>query len=345
MKKTLPLLFALAISITFSCRKSTVLSEDNRLIDFQIDQQLQESSINNGTKQINIVLPYTADKTKLKYSFKIPEGAILTFNSGPRAGNTGIADFSNTTSLSVLAPNGNLSVWGVKVRHDVETYGLGTTLRDAKSIATTEYDWYKDQAQTGLFSSINCGPAVATMALHWADPSFTHTVEEARNTYRASGGWWYTTDIVNYLNKYQVNSSHATLTDRYQTIKKYIDKEYLVILCLDSYYITYNPDPYLRVDKYYKVAAKDTGHFIIVKGYRQVDDKFFFEVYDPWSYGSRYILGNQLKGKDRYYNSQDIEVATNVWWDFAILVAPKGKNISHSASNTKMVVPPAQKGM
>ena len=28
---------------------------------------------------------------------------------------------------------------------------------------------------------------------------FNKTSEDARNTYRSTGGWWYTDDIINYL--------------------------------------------------------------------------------------------------------------------------------------------------
>jgi len=102
------------------------------------------------------------------------------------------------------------------------------------------------------------------------------------------------------------------LLDNYQTIKKYINKNYIVILCLDNYYLRYNANTAQHEDKYYTVNAAASGHFIIVKAYRQVDDQFYFEVYDPWSYGATYASGKQLKEEDRYYRSDDLETATNI---------------------------------
>ncbi|WP_412466807.1 C39 family peptidase [Pedobacter sp. KLB.chiD] len=327
MKKihlSLPVIILLCF---FSCKKENVkLSSENKLLSFSIFGQLAAPIFDETMHTITVTVNPTANVSALSCSFSVSAGALATFNNIKPAANTAIVDFSNPVTLNILAADGNTSTWSIIVNIVWEEYGLGRSVTASKSIEKT-FKWYYDQAGTGTFSAINCGPTVATMAVKWGDSTFTKTPEDARNTYRSTGGWWYTTDIVNYLNKYGISSSYTALPDNYQTIRKYIDKNYIVILCLDNYYLRYNANTVQHVDKYYKVNAAASGHFIIVKGYRQVDNQFYFEVYDPWSYGATYASGKQLKGEDRYYRSDDLETATNIWWDYAIIVAPKGKTV------------------
>lgn len=56
------------------------------------------------------------------------------------------------------------------------------------------------------------------------------------------------------------------------------------------------------------------------KDTRKLINETFFEIYDPYSYGERYADGS-LKGKDRYYKAADLDLATNNWWDYAIVVS------------------------
>ena len=310
-----------------SCKKEKAeLSGENKLLTFSVVGQLSAPIIDETSHRITVTITSIANINALSCVFSVSNEALVTINNNRQMGNTAAADFSAPVTMNIIAPNGNTTSWTIVVNTISEEYGLGKSVTASKSIEKT-FKWYFDQAETGKFSAINCGPTVATMAAKWNDSTFTKTPEDARNTYRATGGWWYTDDIVNYLNKYGINSAYTALPDNYQTIKKYIDQNYIVILCLDNYYIRYNAIATQHVDKYYKVNAAASGHFIIVKGYKQVDNQFYFEVYDPWSYGVSYTPGNQLKGENRYYRSDDLETATNVWWDYAIIVAPKGKSV------------------
>lgn len=229
---------------------------------------------------------------------------------------------------------------------EMESYGLGHNVTASNSL-NKAFDWYYDQGTSGQFSSINCGPAAVTMAIKWSDSTFKKTTEDARKTYRPDGGLWYTTDIVNYLSLNGIDNSYTSLPDNFQTIKNYLDKNCIVILCLDNYYIRYNSNASQHIDRFYQVSSPASGHFIVVKGYRQVDNKFYFEAYDPYSIGEKYPLTTKLKGQDRYYLSDDLEQATNLWWDWAIVVAQKGKQITSSDGlkilSQKSTIP-AQKG-
>ncbi|MCY6371032.1 SH3 domain-containing protein [Clostridium ganghwense] len=196
-----------------------------------------------------------------------------------------------------------------------------------------EYEWYIDQFNTGTHNYENCGPSSVTMAIKWANPSFDKTAQDARNTYRSEGGWWYTYDITNYLDKYKIeNYVVEDITEN--SVKNQLKDGNVLILCIDSNYITYNPNKEEHVGRHYEFGG---GHFIVIKGYKVVDDKTYFEVYDPNSWGEVYENGSK-KGKDRYYSSEDVRSSMDNWWPYMIVVSSNnngGYSRERSIVNTK----------
>lgn len=203
----------------------------------------------------------------------------------------------------------------------LKDWGLGKKLSAKKSNDVT-WDWYIDQLRTGRYYMDNCGPAVATMAIKWADSSFHESPVLARNTYVKGGGDWYTSDIIAYLNDNQINNYILRLDNQTNYLKNIIDSGDIAVLCIDTYYINYTYRKNWRKNRFYKTRQKGNGHFIIVKGYLEVDTTLYFEVYDPFSMGKRY-KNNTLKGIDRYYTYNNLMAATNNWWDYAIVVTRK----------------------
>lgn len=199
-------------------------------------------------------------------------------------------------------------------------YGLGRELESTVS-NDQEYNWYLDQFNSGTHYKVNCGPTSVTMAIKWADENFSGTPLDARNTYRSGGGWWYTNDIINYLNDHDVSNYTISLL-HFGDLKAEIDAGNIAILCLDMYYVRDQSADLSRfhLHKFYKTAAADWGHFIVVKGYSEVDGNLFFETYDPYSMNVKYTDG-ALKGENRYYISTDLDNATQVWWDYAIIIS------------------------
>ncbi len=202
-------------------------------------------------------------------------------------------------------------------------HGLGKNLTNENSVESP-HDWYFDQSESGQFSSINCGPSVATMSVKWFDGTFSFLPEDARNTYHPTGGWWYTNDIINYLNKFSVPNWTVPLTN-FSDLKAEIDQGNIVILCLDMFYVRYNNNPDHRIDKFYQTNDRGWGHFIVLKGYKEIDGQLLFEAYDPYSFNSRYDDG-VLKGKGRYYNASNLSRATQLWWNYAIVVSRTAPN-------------------
>ena len=200
-------------------------------------------------------------------------------------------------------------------------WGLGDVVSESVS-NNRPYSWYVDQGNTGPESFVNCGPASTRMAAHWANSSFTPTTAALR-TESGVTGWWYTSNIQDMLRKYGITHHVFSLNDFEEDLKPIIDDGYVVILCLDMYYVRQEAagHPEWRKDKFYVTENPEWGHFIVAKGYKNVDGKYLAEVYDPWSLGVKYADGT-FKGRDRYYRAEDIITATDVWWPYMIAVAP-----------------------
>lgn len=229
------------------------------------------------------------------------------------------------------------------INSDYEALGLGKKLT-ASAENDRLYDWYCDQYGTGTHQYINCGPTSVVMAIWWSDPQATITPMDARNTYRPEGGWWYTSDIVNYLNDNNINNEYFPYSNETTSLTSKLDAGYNVILCLDMFYIRSESNPEHRVDKFYNTSNEGWGHFIVVKGYKVVDKKLFFEVYDPYSINKKYS-DETYKGKNRYYRSSDLFTATQKWWAYMIVVHPSDKKSALKGALDPTEVPDARGGI
>ena len=118
----------------------------------------------------------------------------------------------------------------------------------------------------------------------------------------------------------------------WEKITHQLDLNRVVILCLDANYISGGPNAAGRLDKFYSTTP-GFGHFIVVKGYAEVDNNKLYEVYDPYSFGKQNADGT-LMGRGRYYRFTDIFNATRVWWNFAMAINPKGQPIDPGTLRT-----------
>ncbi|MDS0527294.1 C39 family peptidase [Clostridium sp. SHJSY1] len=219
------------------------------------------------------------------------------------------------------------------------TWGLGKNqteyIKNNKS-----YNWYIDQGNTGKYSDGNCGPTSTAMVSKWVDESFSKTAEDVRNSNPKNGSWWSTNDITNYFDSYKIKYSIENLRD--DTLKSKLKQGNIAILCIDTSYIPYNNNPNQRVGRFYDFQG---GHFIVVKGYRIVDGKTYFEAYDPNNWNEHYQDG-QEKGKDRYFLSEDLMKAARNNWNYSIIINPKtspsktDSNIPNNSTTSKDSVTP-----
>jgi hypothetical protein len=183
-----------------------------------------------------------------------------------------------------------------------------------------DYEWYIDQMNTGSYSNNNCGPAVATMAVDWANKDLHNTADEARKRYPVNGGWWTTDNVQNYLNDYSTPYNIDFILGVKEEIKDVIDKGEIGILCINATYLNYGSYSE-REGLYYSPSY---GHFVLVKGYIETDNTFYVEIYDPYSNNSKNADGS-LKGKDRYYDIKYLENAIRNRWNYIIRVRPIAK--------------------
>jgi hypothetical protein len=84
----------------------------------------------------------------------------------------------------------------------------------------------------------------------------------------------------------------------------------IIIVNVNMKDFTYNSNEEQRIDRFY---SYNSGHFLIIKGYKNVDGNIFFEVYDPNNWHLTYQDGTS-KGKDRYYRSSEMIYSINHWF-------------------------------
>lgn len=177
------------------------------------------------------------------------------------------------------------------------------------------YDWYIDQEHTGDANNNNCGPASAVMAAKFQNQALKTTAEEARNLYPKDNGWWSTGDISNFFTLNNIDNEIDDF-DGYHEIKATIDQGDIVLVCIDTTYISANDQLNDQTGRFYGYQG---GHFLVIKGYKKIDGNFYFEVYDPNNWSELQENGTE-KGLDRYYLESDLSKAIQVWWPYYFII-------------------------
>jgi len=276
----------------------------------------------------------------LAANFTITTGAILSV--GEQVQQSGITknNFENDLHYTLTAADRHTEQgWTVQASNNDYSlsWGLGHFINSYGS-NDKNYNWYIDQSTSGNFASVNCGPASVTMAIKWADPDFAKTALDARMTYEASGGWWYTNDVDSYLTDNKIKHAIVALTDQADNtaaiLKRQLINQQIIILCLDMNRVRATADTLYRTDKFYATTPA-WGHFIVLKGYKITDGELYFEAYDPYSFG-RKNDDNTLKGMNRYYRFEDLAAACLQWWNYAFVIAKKGGTLSLDAESRKL---------
>jgi hypothetical protein len=342
-------LFLLLVSLfqVLSCKKDSQMQQpvnqqvpglETGLLSFSINGQLLNAIIDTEVNTIRTLISHTADKNNVIINFSLANQVNAFINNIPITSGSKM-DISKLVYLTVSSADKKRSTtFQVITQTDLQYFGLVGDVVEEKSL-NKDYNYYFDQFDGSTWSSVNCGPAVATMAIKWADSTFSKRPGDARAMFSPDGGDWSDRNIGDYLHYYGITNAVDTIGNLDSLVKTNIDKNQLLILCLDWYYISYNPSTYQHINKPYPSTIPGTGHFLLVKGYKQMPTAFYLEIYDPWSQGRPYfpgIIPFEPIGQDRYYLDTDIKKATDVWDTYVTIVASKGQKIVSSIkSNSK----------
>lgn len=331
-------LLVITTSFIFSCKKDAkqpapghVQSLEKGLVSFSANGQLIDAVIDTLHNTVIFVLNDSANFHSITINFALAGNVNAKIN-GTAAKSGAAIDFTKPVALQLTSTDGKRSTtFDIVAETELQYLGVGGTVLSRKSL-NRSYNFYMDQFDGSPFEIYNCGPASTTMAIKWADSTFTKTPAYARTIYMSSGGWWVTSDVMDYLGQDNISNTIDTLDDLDAVVKRNIDAGNVLILCLDMYYVQLNPSPYQHTQKFYETNAVGWGHFILIKGYIQTSNGMYLEAYDPYSNGLMYgiLTPGQLRGKDRYYYDYDIKIATDNWWPYAIIAAPKGKTLPSS---------------
>lgn len=219
---------------------------------------------------------------------------------------------NNDTSNETIDPSDHQK----NLYENVQAWGLGKTITTYKS-NDRDYPWYFDQADSGIHSGNNCGPSSIQMVGKWVDKDFKLTAEDIRKDFRPLGGWWYGEDINGSLDKYKIVYQMKTIEDKYD-LMFIIDAGNIAIINNNMDVITRNSNENQRTNRFYDYV---TGHYFVLKGYVIVDNKTYFEVYDPNNWGATNQDGTP-KGQNRYYEADTLLNSIKQWYNQAVVIYP-----------------------
>ena len=269
---------------------------------------------------IYLRLPATVTNgSKLCPTFTLSEGATASIRDEEQISGTTAVNFNRVVTYTVTAENGSQADWKITVTNNDYTvdWGLGHFLSEEYAENGASPDgFYLQQHGTGAYSDDNCGPTCAVMAARWAMPSYSGSVEEARDEIERStvdnGVAWFPQDILKYLSARDFDVSMSQLPTIESQFVEFVSNELregrLLIICLNMKYVSLDNSgkDNNRVNKFY---PGEIGHFLVVKGYKTVDGVVWMEVNDPWGLDLKYADGT-YKGNNRYYRAGELAVAT-----------------------------------
>ncbi len=171
------------------------------------------------------------------------------------------------------------------------------------------------------------------MVVKWADSTYNKDAEYARSKYESQGGWWYSTDINNFLNDngipHAIYALAGTQDSTEQIIENILNSGEIVIFNPDMNFIPSAYLPAYHVDKFY-ATTPGWGHYAVIKGYKKIDGETFFETYDPYTFGQANSDDHMPKGENRYYRAADVFSSAFYWWNYVFVIARQGDKVHRS---------------
>ncbi|HEY4327217.1 MAG TPA: hypothetical protein VGN20_24740 [Mucilaginibacter sp.] len=343
MKNKICLLILFASVLIQACKKdskqnpqptkTTTASLGSGLLSFSIGNQVINSIIDTSSNVINAVVVDDADYHHMVINFILAANVTATVN-GAVVNSGATVDMSKLFYFKISSADGKRSsAFLVNQQRELNYWGLPGNLISGKSL-NRSYNFYFDQFAGTTSDNINCALATSTMAIKWADSTFTKTVVDARSMYLTAGEW-SDRNMSDYMNYYGISHEVDSVEDKTNIdslVKTNIDNNRIMIFLVNMYYLTYNSSTYEHVNSFWLESFTGFGHCLLVKGYKQMSDRLYLETYDPYSAHNVYVPGviaQEPIGQDRYYSSADIKNATAIYSTEAFVIAPKGQQVPH----------------
>jgi hypothetical protein len=317
-------------------KKDRGLSSSADFQSFSINAPGDSTSMMPLRHRINVrVSDSVSQGLNLSSLFSLSPGAQAAVGSVSQVSGVTANNFETDVDYTITAADhATKEDWIVQATNNIYSidWGLGHFVNSSVS-HDKDYEWYLDQMNTGIYATVNCGPTAVTMAIKWADPSFTKTPVDARAVYEPAGGWWSTDDVDKYLTDNNIPHNIIPLSTQAdatgQLMAHQLDNNQILMMCIDMNYVRSSGSADYRVDKFY-ATTPNWGHFYVVKGYKIVDHELMFEVYDPNSWG---LTNNDqtLKGRNRFYRYEDVAASCRFWFNYAFVIAQKGQTVNPDA--------------
>lgn len=214
-------------------------------------------------------------------------------------------------------PNAELEAWGLG-KFESKHVGLDRT-----------YEWYVQQTDINDDVS-DRGVSCAMMAGKWVDENFNVTAEalqtfgeQTKEEMHANyEGWTY--NVLKAALEYaevpsEIEKIPLSRYKKKEAILGELNDGNIVVLIIKPNMLTYTEDTAIHAGIYY-LGFKS---FIVIKGYRVVDKKTYFEVYDPASNEVTYQNGQPF-GKDRYYLADEVMTSAEEYMsNYMVIEVPK----------------------
>lgn len=178
----------------------------------------------------------------------------------------------------------------------------------------------------------NCGPISALMLEKYSKPelkiiNLKNRIDKARhivsgkNNEASSNRWWRMDDVKKYLEKSNVKFTARKIprTLSYKDNERYmtsvLDQGHVLLINVNMNDIPRGSKvnkPYLT----FPLLGKAWGHYLVIVGYKKMNNKVFFDIHDSYS----------IKGKNRLFNGYNIVKAIK-HYNHEVISVKKGYNL------------------
>jgi len=183
----------------------------------------------------------------------------------------------------------------------LNNWGLGKVETEYVS-NNRDYTWYLGDKNKEPYLTENYAIIAATMAAKWYDEDINLDVRDLREEYKPEGGRLNTSEVFNILQDYKVDSDIIKGVNA-EIFQQYLKDGAIILVNLNMEKVEHNRMLEERVGSFYKGYANE---MMLIKGYRVVDDKLFFEIYDPNIGHHQKFKNHSYKAVDRYYDNNEL---------------------------------------